>query len=167
MEVVNIDWEHERKFEDAMEAEKESKSSVNKKLQMAKEMIIFYQSILKEKFNTENKGWRGIISGSYALGSNLPGSDVDIVFLVPQKISPAIFFGEFCELICHKFSPQKITKKEDFVVHLITLNFEVGMEVDLIGCFLEGDYLKSDLDTILELTPKLLDDKSFNAFKSS
>lgn len=41
-----------------------------------------------------------------------------------------------------------------------------NVEIDFIGCFLDGQYTKMQLQNLLNMSPKLKDEESFNVLKA-
>lgn len=165
MEIENLFSSQEEEFSEILEKYIETNNTRRQKNIQIREINNCFQDFLQQKWLLKNDGWRGIISGSYAIGTNLPGSDVDLVLLCPPEFDRNIFFGEFFEHLQRVIAPEVVRKREDFIVNMITI-IKNNNEFDLIACFLEGIYYSDDLKNILNILPKFKDEKSFNAYKA-
>lgn len=133
---------------------------------MAAKVNSMYLEFLEQTFGIpQNSGYRCIVSGSTAMGTNVKGSDIDICALLPPEMSVKDFYGDFYKAIKAKFQPGSYSKKQNFTVHI--LKFEIdGRKVDIIGAFIQEPLMPTSMKNILRCSPSMRDHKSFLAFKA-
>lgn len=163
--IENLFSSQEEEFSEVIQKYMESNTTRRQKNFLIKEINNCFQEFVQQKWQLQNDVWRGGVSGSYAIGTNQPGSDVDIVLLCLPQFDENIFFEEFFEHMQRIIAPEAVRKTQDFIVHIITI-IKNDHELDLIACFLEGIYYSEDLKNILNILPKFKDEKSYNAFKA-
>eukprot|EP00759_Apiculatamorpha_spiralis_P044166 PhF_6_TR41289/c0_g1_i2/m.62480/K14376/PAP; poly(A) polymerase len=78
----------------------------------------------------QTAGGRLFTSGSYRLGVHKPGSDIDVVVVVPQFIGPQDFFGSFYQALCAHKEVTNPNKVETARVPIISIEFK-NVDIDL------------------------------------
>jgi poly(A) polymerase len=94
--------------------------------------------------------------GSYRLGINSPGSDIDVLCIGPKRITRDRFFLGFSIFLKSCLLVNKIVIVEQSFVPLITFIFD-GIEIDLIFASLNMEFIPEYLNL---LDDKLLDNLS-------
>lgn len=94
-----------------------------------------HQNFLQEEYGiAPNSEFRLLVSGSTALGTNVRGSDIDLCALLPSQMTQRVFYGSYRAKMVEEMKPERSTKNENFVVHILKFVID-GVKVDIIGAF--------------------------------
>ena len=107
----------------------------------------------------DNAGGKVLISGSYRLGVNFKGGDIDSIVVVPRHLTHEDFFETFVPKL------QKLEQTEDIIpiagahVPIIQLLFN-GVDIDLLFCALNSATVPNRLNILDDSILAHLDPKS-------
>jgi len=95
----------------------------------------------------DSAGGKVLISGSYRLGINFKGGDIDSIVVVPGQLSYEDFFSVFVDKL------QALPETEDIIpipgahVPIIQLLFD-GVDLDLLFCAMSTSTVPAKLDIL-------------------
>ncbi|KAK2890373.1 poly(A) polymerase type 3-like [Channa argus] len=154
-------------FEDELELQNREKT--------LKKLELLYKEWLKEiseemnvpEFVSENIGGRIIPFGSYHLGVQLKGSDIDVLCVGPGYLQRNDFFTSFYEKLKAQEEVKKIRAIKQAFVPVIKLSYD-GIEIDLIFARVQLKRIPQNLDLLDDKVLKNIDihcARSFNGYR--
>lgn len=106
----------------------------------------------------EKVGGKVCTFGSFRLGVNSQGGDIDTLCIAPRHIDRADFFSSFAEIMRKQPEIQKFMVVEDAFVPVIKTEFD-GIELDMLFARLSFSTIPDDLDLRDDSILKNLDQK--------
>lgn len=106
----------------------------------------------------EKVGGKVCTFGSFRLGVNSQGGDIDTLCIAPRHIERADFFSSFAELLKRQPEVSKHMVIEEAFVPVIKLEFD-GIELDMLFARLSYSTIPDDLDLKDDAILKNLDPK--------
>lgn len=106
----------------------------------------------------EKVGGKVYTFGSYRLGINAKGADIDTLCVAPRHVERQDFFASFYELLRNEPDVRDIRAVEDAFVPVIKMTFD-GIEMDILFARLALQEIPEDLDLREESLLKNLDIK--------
>jgi len=100
--------------------------------------------------------------GSYRLGVNPPGADIDTLCVIPRNVERSDFFTSLYEILQKHTEVTKLTAVPDAYVPVITLYFE-GVQIDLLCSRLSLSIIPEDFDLLDPNNLKNIDDQSIRS----
>ncbi|ESN90846.1 hypothetical protein HELRODRAFT_90755, partial [Helobdella robusta] len=115
-------------------------------------------AVAKNIPETSNSGAKVYTFGSYRLGINAKGADIDLLCVVPRHIERNDFFSSFTDILRGEPSIKNMKSIEDAFVPVIKMTFD-GIEIDMLFARLALTEVKDTQDLRDDSILKNLDQK--------